>query len=119
MNEQNTTTAPVLSEEAGKSLPLRFPSPAPAIDAHIVEPARFPNHPAEVDHLKSVSEELRELREQNIDGALALITMRNVISEALGYIGSMRLENELGRLTPKQVDAMLFSLSRDLRKAVA
>ena len=113
----DTTTAPVPSGQAD-SLSRSFLSGQDAIGAHIPEPARFPSHADESDYLKAVSEELRDLREQNIDGALALITMKGVIHQALGGIGQMRLQNELGRLTAKQVDAMLFSLARDLRKAV-
>ena len=113
----DTTTAPVPSGDAGFS-PAPVSLSSPAIGAHIPEPARVPSHADESDYLKAVSEELRDLREQNIDGALALITMKGVIHQALGGIGQMRLQNELGRLTAKQVDAMLFSLARDLRKAV-
>lgn len=107
--------APVLTEEAG---PLPVRDFLPAIGAHISEPARFPSHADEVDYLKAVSEELRTLRAQTIDHAQCERTIRGVIHHALGYIGQMRLENERERLTPKQVDAMLFSLARDLRKAV-
>lgn len=48
VNDDDTTTAPVPSGDAG-SLPVR--DFLPAIGAHISEPARFPSHADESDHL--------------------------------------------------------------------
>ena len=102
MNEHDTTTAPVPSGQAD-SLSRSFLSGQDAIGAHIPEPARFPSHADEADHLLGIQQDsadniaayLADLRNDVINGAMATMKVRGELNFVYGWLGQMtQLDND-------------------------